>query len=150
MTHLRQFGGHDPRAVRLNAESPLHSDGPNVIAALAKRARRGCREVSWHHALHQQHICATFQSREQLEDLLARSILETVQWHDSIIYLHQEEKVKRWIGIGPGKVGRDLVGKEVGMEGAVKGGGVRGISDPREVEQVLKALEETERYEEHD
>jgi [acyl-carrier-protein] S-malonyltransferase len=50
-----------------------------------------------------------FQSKQQLKDLLARQCVETVLWHDSIVYLHQEEKIKRWIGIGPGKVGRNLV-----------------------------------------
>ncbi|KAK4968727.1 [acyl-carrier-protein] S-malonyltransferase, partial [Elasticomyces elasticus] len=68
----------------------------------------------------------------------------TVLWHDSIRYLDQEDKIRRWIGIGPGKVGRNLVGKEVGMKGAVKGGGVWGISDPREVEGIMRALDETE------
>ena len=71
-------------------------------------------------------------------------------WHDSIVYLHKEEKVRRWLGIGPGKVGRNLVGKEVGMKGAVKGGGVWGISDPREIEAVLRDLDKTETAEEED
>ena len=50
------------------------------------------------------------------------------------------------MGLGPGKVGRNLVGKEVGMQGAdvVRGGGVWGLSDPKEVEGVLRGLEETE------
>jgi [acyl-carrier-protein] S-malonyltransferase len=87
-----------------------------------------------------------FQSKEELKDLWARQCVETVRWWDSIKYLDQEEKVRRWIGIGPGKVGRNLVGKEVGMKGkdVVKGGGVWGISDPKEIEEVLKALDETE------
>ena len=41
-----------------------------------------------------------------------------------------------------------MVGKEVGMKGAVKGGGVWGISDPREVERVLMDLDKTESAEE--
>lgn len=87
-----------------------------------------------------------FQSREELKDMWARQCIETVQWWESIKYLDQEEKVRRWIGIGPGKVGRNLVGKEVGMRGrdTVKGGGVWGISDPKEIEEVLRALDETE------
>jgi [acyl-carrier-protein] S-malonyltransferase len=92
-----------------------------------------------------------FESKEQLKDLLARQAVETVLWHDSIVYLHKEEKVRRWIGIGPGKVGRNLVGKEVGMKGGdTKGGGVWGISDPREVETVLKELDMTETMGEED
>jgi malonyl CoA-acyl carrier protein transacylase len=58
-----------------------------------------------------------FETKAQLKDLLSRQCLETVRWWDSIKYLDQEQKVRRWIGIGPGKVGRNLVGKEVGMRG---------------------------------
>ena len=38
------------------------------------------------------------------------------------------------------------MGKEVGMRGkdTVKGGGVWSISDPKEIEEVLRGLDETE------
>ncbi|KAA6410250.1 MAG: Malonyl -acyl carrier transacylase [Lasallia pustulata] len=87
-----------------------------------------------------------FESAADLKDLLARQCVETVQWWDSIKYLDQEVGVRRWVGIGPGKVGRNLVGKEVGMRGrdVVRGGGVWGISGPMEAELVLRALDETE------
>ncbi len=87
-----------------------------------------------------------FESRAELKDLLARQCIETVQWWDSVKYLDQEQKVRRWIGIGPGKVGRNLVGKEVGMRGkdSVKGGGVWAITNPSEIEEALRGLEETE------
>ncbi|EGY18208.1 malonyl CoA-acyl carrier protein transacylase [Verticillium dahliae VdLs.17] len=88
-----------------------------------------------------------FESKAELQDLLSRQCLETVRWWDSIKYLDQEEKVRRWVGIGPGRVGRNLVGKEVGMKGhdTVKGGGVWAITDPSDIEEVLRGLEETER-----
>jgi len=85
-----------------------------------------------------------FESQEQVVDLLARQAVATVRWWDSVKYLDQEEKVRRWIGIGPGKVGRNLVGKEVGMKGSVKGGGVWGLSAPREVEEIMRGLDDTE------
>lgn len=85
-----------------------------------------------------------FKSKDQLKDLLARQCVETVRWWSSVRYLDQEEKVRRWIGIGPGKVGRNLVGKEVGMKGEIKGGGVWAITSPKEVEEVMKALDDTE------
>jgi [acyl-carrier-protein] S-malonyltransferase len=93
-----------------------------------------------------------FRSKEELKDLWIRSCTETVRWWDSIRYLDQEQKVRRWIGIGPGKVGRNLVGKEVGMRGhdTVKGGGVWGISDPKEIDEFLKGLEATERLNEEE
>lgn len=54
--------------------------------------------------------------------------------------------MRRWVGIGLGKVGRNLVGKEVGMRGkdVVKGGGVWVIIDLSEIEEVLRGLEEME------
>ncbi|KAK8210321.1 [acyl-carrier-protein] S-malonyltransferase [Zalaria obscura] len=157
LTHLRQFGGHDPRAVRLKADSPFHSPlmkpAADVMIQMldeGSSVAKGEDMVMWPGIM----PCVSnvsarpFTDKDQLKDLLARSCVETVQWHDSVRYLDQEEKIRRWIGIGPGKVGRNLVGKEVGMQGAVKGGGVWGINDPREVEEILKALDETEKYEE--
>ena len=69
-----------------------------------------------------------------------------MRWWDSIKFLDQEWGVRRWIGLGPGKVGRNLVGKEVGIRGreGVRGGGVWGVTEPREVETALRGLEETE------
>jgi [acyl-carrier-protein] S-malonyltransferase len=158
LTHLRQFAGHDPRAVRLSSDSPFHSP-------LMKPAAETMKEILSKPSAHTRgdpnadmvtfpgimpcisNVSARpFESRAQLKDLLARQCVETVRWWDSIRYLDQEERVRRWIGIGPGQVGRNLVGKEVGMRGRdiVKGGGVWGISDPREVEEIMRALDETE------
>lgn len=152
LTNLRQFGGHDPRAVRLKSDSPFHSplmqpaqefmrktmnntkrpDGSDIVAfpgAFPIVSNVSARPV---------------RSGDELKDLLARQCVETVLWWDSVRYLDKEEKVRRWIGIGPGKVGRNLVGKEVGMKGAVKGGGVWGITGPKEAEECMRGLEATE------
>ena len=152
LTHLRQFGGHDPRAVMLKSDSPFHSPLMKPAAKamqilLDGKSRVKGREdmdlVSWPGIMEcVSNVSARpFTSREELKDLWARSCVETVRWWDSIKYLDQEQGVRRWIGIGPGKVGRNLVGKEVGMRGhdTVKGGGVWGISDPKEIEEVLRA-----------
>jgi [acyl-carrier-protein] S-malonyltransferase len=149
LTHLRQFAGHDPRSIRLKSDSPFHS--PLMVPA-RDSMRRMLDEKPDIVTFPTPIPCISnvtaqpFRSREDLKDLLARSCVETVLWADSIKYLDQEEKVRRWIGIGPGKVVRNLVGKEVGMRGRdyIKGGGVWGICDPREVEGVLRALEQTE------
>lgn len=157
IAHVRQFLGHDPRAVRLHADSPFHSPIMKPAVAvmremLAQKSVAKGREredvVIWPADI----TCVSnvtarpFESREDVKDLLARQCLETVRWWDSIKYLDQDEKVRRWIGLGPGKVGRNLVGKEVGMRGKdlVKGGGVWAITDPSEIEEVLRGLEETE------
>ncbi|KAL7923653.1 Adaptor complexes medium subunit family domain-containing protein [Trichoderma austrokoningii] len=156
IAHVRQFLGHDPRAVRLHSDSPFHSPimKPAVTVMknlLAKKSRVPGREEEDIITFPGIMPCISnvsarpFQSKEQLKDLLARGCLETVRWWAAIKYLDQEEKVRRWVGIGPGKVGRNLVGKEVGMRGKdlVKGGGVWAITDPFEVEEVLRGLEET-------
>ncbi|KAH7376229.1 malonyl CoA-acyl carrier protein transacylase [Plectosphaerella cucumerina] len=158
IAHVRQFLGHDPRAVRLSSDSPFHSPIMRPAVAVMQRLLAGKSRVPGREGLDVvtfpgrlpcvSNVSARpFGSQEELKDLLARQCLETVRWWDSIRYLDQEEKVRRWIGIGPGKVGRNLVGKEVGMRGRdmVKGGGVWAISDPGEIEEVLRGLEETER-----
>ncbi|KAK2730546.1 malonyl -acyl carrier protein transacylase [Colletotrichum kahawae] len=162
-THVRQFLGHDPRAVRLNSDSPFHSPimkpAVSVVKSiLNKKSRVKGREGKDIITFPGRLPCISnvsarpFESKEDVKDLLARQCLETVRWWDSIKYLDQEEKVRRWIGIGPGKVGRNLVGKEVGMRGkdSVKGGGVWAITDPNEIEEVLKGLEDTEHWSDDD
>lgn len=157
LTHVRVFSGHDPRAVRLKADSPFHSPLMKPAAIAMKKMLEGKSRVKGRE--HEDLVtfpgvmqCISnvtarpFKSKEELKDLWARQAVETVQWWDSIKYLDQEQHVRRWIGIGPGKVGRNLVGKEVGMRGkdGVKGGGVWGITDPKEIEEVLRGLDETE------
>ncbi|CAK7243064.1 MAG: [acyl-carrier-protein] S-malonyltransferase [Sporothrix thermara] len=157
MAQVRRFLGHDPRAVRLNSDSPFHSPIMRPAVAEIRRLLAGHSRVPGRTgedivSFPGQLPCISnvtarpFGSREELKELLARQCEETVRWWDSIRYLDQEEGVRRWIGIGPGKVGRNLVGKEVGMRGKdlVKGGGVWAITDPTEIEEVLRGLEETE------
>lgn len=163
VAHVRQFLGHDPRAVRLKSDSPFHSPimkpAVGVMQKILEgtstaRGREGEDIVSWPGQVPciSNVTARPFGSKAELKDLLARQCLETVQWWDSIKYLDQEQKVRRWVGIGPGKVGRNLVGKEVGMRGkdTVKGGGVWAITDPSEIEEVLRGLEETECLEEEE
>ncbi|KAI2640220.1 malonyl CoA-acyl carrier protein transacylase [Xylaria nigripes] len=157
VAHIRQFLGHDPRAVQLNSDSPFHSPimWPAYHAMrdlLSNKSMVPGRENEDIVTFPTPIQCISnvsarpFSSAADVKDLLARQCLETVRWWDSIKYLDQEQKVRRWIGIGPGKVGRNLVGKEVGMRGTdtVKGGGVWAITDPMDIEDVLKGLEKTE------
>jgi [acyl-carrier-protein] S-malonyltransferase len=157
IAHVRQYLGHDPRAVRLNSDSPFHSPvmqpAVKVVRDLLEgKSRVRGREEEDLVTFPGRIPCVSnvsarlFESRDDLVDLLSRQCLETVRWWDSIKFLDQESKVRRWIGIGPGKVGRNLVGKEVGMRGkdSVKGGGVWAITDPSDIEEVLRGLEETE------
>lgn len=157
VAHVRQFLGHDPRAVRLNSDSPFHSPIMKPAVATVQRLLNGkSREkgeedgdmITFPGKVQciSNITARPFGSKAEMKDLVARSCLETVRWWDSIRYLDQQEKVRRWIGIGPGKVGRNLVGKEVGMRGtdAVKGGGVWAITDPSEIHEFLRGLEDTD------
>ncbi|MCJ1356038.1 MAG: hypothetical protein MMC33_006032 [Icmadophila ericetorum] len=148
LVQLRQFGGHDPRAVRLSSDSPFHS--PVMLPAKAFMVSLLEKTPVKFPGLFPciSNVAAVpFRSAEDLKDLLARQCVETVRWWDTIKYVDQEMGVRRWVGLGPGKVGRNLVGKEVGMKGAdgIRGGGVWGVSDPREAEEVIRGLEMTER-----
>jgi [acyl-carrier-protein] S-malonyltransferase len=163
LAHVRQFGGHDPRAVRLKSDTPFHSPLMKPAALAMRKLLEGKSRVKGKQdddmvtfpgimECVSNVTARPFTSKEELKDLWARQCVETVRWWDSIKYLDQEEKVRRWIGIGPGHVGRNLVGKEVGMQGRdlVKGGGVWCISHPREIEEVLKALDQTESVNDED
>lgn len=153
---VRRFLGHDPRAVRLRSDSPFHCAimRPAVAAMRQMLEHERPWAVRWFPAGRLPCVsnvtARPFGSRAELTELLARQCEETVRWWDSIRYLDQQLGVRRWVGIGPGKVGRNLVGKEVGMRGKdpVKGGGVWAITDPSEIEEVLRGLEETESLEE--
>jgi [acyl-carrier-protein] S-malonyltransferase len=144
LVQLRQFGGHDPRAVRLKSDSPFHSP---AMARATDYMRDAVEKINITFPASVPCIsnvsALPFQSKEDLKDLLSRQCSETVRWWDSIRYLHQDRGVKRWIGIGPGKVGRNLVGKEVGRVDT-KGGGVWAFCDPREMSEIISALEQTE------
>jgi len=147
LVQLRQFGGHDPRAVRLKADSPFHSPIMAPAAHLMTSLLNSpATKITFPGAFPSvSNVSARpFSSIEDLRDLLARQCVETVRWWDSIRWLDQEFGVKRWVGLGPGKVGRNLVGKEVGMQGAGRGAGVWGVSGPGDVEECLRGLEETE------
>lgn len=156
IAHVRQFLGYDPRAVRLKADCPFHSP---IMKPAVTVMRELLKENSHVPGRENEDIvrfpgqipCVSnvsarpFRSKAELKELVARGCLETVRWWDSIKYLDQQDRIRRWVGVGPGKVGRNLVGKEVGMRGKdlVKGGGVWAITDPSEVEEVLRGLEDT-------
>ena len=124
LVQIREFGGHDPRAVEIKSNSPFHS--PIMIPAMEymrKTLRDGPVKFPANMPCISNVSGLPFKSKDDLNDLLSRQAVETVRWWDSIKYLDQTAKVKRWLGVGPGKVGRNLVGKEVGRSFA-KGGGV--------------------------
>ena len=143
LVHIREFGGHDPRAVELKSNSAFHSP---IMMPAYEYMRRALRpeKVQFPGTM----PCISnvsgrpFQSKDDLINNLSRQAIDTVLWWDSIKYLDREAGCRRYLGVGPGKVGRNLVSKEVGRSSA-KGGGVFSISDPSEIESVLKSLADT-------
>ena len=144
LVQIREFGGHDPRAVEIKSNSPFHSPIMKPAQDYMRTVlRNGPVQFPAKMPCVSNVSALPFQSGEDVKDLLARQATETIRWWDSIKYLDKVANTKRWLGVGPGKVGRNLVGKEVGRSGA-KGGGVWAISDPKEVEAALRSIEETE------
>lgn len=145
MVQVREFGGHDPRAVELKSESPFHSP---IMKPAEEYMRKALDDGTVNFPGSMPCVANVtgrpFRSKEDVKDLLSRQCIQTVKWWESLKYLDQKRKVKRWLGIGPGKVGRNLVGKEVGRV-PLKGGGVWSISDPKDVELALRQLEESEK-----
>lgn len=138
LIQLRQFGGHDPRAVRIKSDSPFHSP---IMVPAADYMRETLQKVDVRFPglfpCISNVSSAPFSSKEDLKDLLSRQCVDTVKWWQSIKYLDQERGVRRWLGIGPSKVGRNIVGKEIGKI-PTKGGGIWAICDPNDIEHTLR------------
>lgn len=147
VVQLRQYGGHDPRAVRLRCDSAFHTP---MMAPAAAAVRDSLARIPITFpapiACVSNISARAFASPAELRHLLARQCVDTVRWWDCIRHLDLDLRVRRWLGIGPGRVGRNLVGKEVGMRGRdlVRGGGVWGVTDPKEIEPALRGLDDTE------
>ena len=143
LVHIREFGGHDPRAVELNSRSAFHSP---IMMPAYEYMRKAMIPEKVHFPAKMPTISNVsgrpFKSKEDLINNLSRQAIDTVLWWDSIKYLDKEAGCQRYLGVGPGKVGRNLVSKEVGRSSA-KGGGVWSISDPNEIEPALKGMDAT-------
>ena len=51
-------------------------------------------------------------NENDISELLVQQITGTVQWHDSITYLREQEGVSDFLCVGPGKVLANLLKKE--------------------------------------
>lgn len=142
IANIRGFDGHDPRALRLNVSAPFHS---MVMAPAVPVVEKMLHEMEIRFPpANDIEVLANVTARPyksvgELQSVLARQCTSTVRWAESIQYLDHERNVTRWIGIGPGKVGRNLVGREVrgGMNRVV---GVEGL-DAKSIEEAVMELE---------
>jgi [acyl-carrier-protein] S-malonyltransferase len=136
MSHLRTFSGHDPRPVKLNVAAPFHTSilqpAVGVVHAVLTDMKLSLPA--------QIPVISNVTAREfpnnekQLKHLVEEQTVRRVKWYESVLYLHERCGVKRWLGIGPGNVGRNLIGRELGMER------VWGLSTVKELDGVLEML----------
>jgi [acyl-carrier-protein] S-malonyltransferase len=134
--HLRTFSGHDPRPIKLNVSAPFHTKilqpaVPVVHQALENITLTLPPKIS---------IISNVTAREFPNDakvlkmLVEQQTVRRVKWYESVMYLNDHCGVKRWLGIGPGNVGRNLIGRELGMNK------VWGLSSVKELDGVLEML----------
>ncbi|KAI5845041.1 acyl transferase/acyl hydrolase/lysophospholipase [Morchella snyderi] len=140
LCHMRKFKGSDPRAIRLNVSAPFHS---HIMYPAVKVVKNLLDEMEIRPGFEKVVANATGRPYEGVEPMkrhLAAQAVETVQWKDSIGYLERVQGVERWVGIGPGKVGKNLVGREVqgGPPSVLCATGL----DIKEMEEVVRALED--------
>jgi [acyl-carrier-protein] S-malonyltransferase len=143
--HIRKFTGHDPRALRLNVSAPFHSPVMGPVVPVVRSMLEAC-EVQYPPTSDAEVIANViarpYDSEKELRQVLAEQTTATVRWAESIKYLDEERDVQRWIGMGPGRVGKNLVGREV-RGGMKRVYGVEG-SSAAEIEEVVKKLEQAE------
>jgi [acyl-carrier-protein] S-malonyltransferase len=141
LVHIREFGGHDPRAVELKSRSAFHSPIMMPAYEFMKKAVTEDKVMFPGRVPCISNVTARpFDSKRGIINNLARQAIDTVLWWDSLKYLDREVGCRRYLGVGPGKVGRNLVSKEVGRSSA-KGGGVWSITEPHEIETTLREME---------
>lgn len=142
--HLRKFQGNDPRAIRLNVSAPFHSQimapAVPIVRALLDGMQLGGGAAAEPGKVVSNATARPYRDLEEMKRLLAAQAVETVQWKDSISFLENEMGVTHWFGLGPGKVGRNLIGREVrgGYKSVL---GVDGM-DVGEMEKAVRALED--------
>lgn len=142
LDHLRQFSGHDPRALRLNVSAPFHSRLMAPAVDVLREELAGVK-LDWSARKGEVvgNVSATvYGSEEELREILPKQAVEGVRWAESVVYLEKTKGVRRWIGFGPEiKVGRGLVKRDINSEAEVVmvGEGMGGA----EWEHVVRILE---------
>jgi len=136
ISHLRTFSGHDPRPVKLAVSAPFHTSILQPAVEAVQTALEGIKLS----LPAQIPVISNVTAREfpndgkTLKRLVAEQSVRRVKWYESVLYLHEQRGVKRWLGIGPGNVGRNLIGRELGMDK------VWGLSSVKELDGVLHML----------
>lgn len=136
MGHLRHFSGHDPRPIRLNVSAPFHTSILQPAADTVKEMLDGMT-LSLPPKIT---VISNVTAREfpndqkEIKRLVEQQVVRRVKWYESVLYLSDKCGVNQWVGIGPGNVGRNLIGRELGMDK------VWGLSTVSELDGVLEML----------
>ena len=136
MGHLRTFSGHDPRPIKLNVSAPFHT---SILQPAVEKVQTALQQMKISLPA-KIPVISNVTAREfpndaeALKVLVAEQSVRRVRWYESVLYLNDHCGVKRWLGIGPGSVGRNLIGRELGMNK------VWGLSNVKELEGVLQML----------
>jgi len=136
MGHLRTFSGHDPRPVKIDVSAPFHTSILQPAVGAVHSALSTMKlSLPAQIPVISNVTAREFPNNEQkLRHLVEEQTVRRVKWYESVLYLHDHCGVKRWLGIGPGNVGRNLIGKELGMNK------VWGLSSVNELDAVLEML----------
>jgi [acyl-carrier-protein] S-malonyltransferase len=136
MGHLRTFSGHDPRPVKLNVSAPFHTSilKPAVIAVHETLTNMKLSLPPRIPVISNVTARVFPEDEAELKQLVEQQSIRRVKWFESVLYLNDHCGVRRWLGIGPGNVGRNLIGKELGMNK------VWGLSTVKELDGVLEML----------
>lgn len=136
ISHLRTFSGHDPRPVKLNVTAPFHTSILQPAVGAVHDALKSMK-LSLPAKIP---VISNVTAREFPDDepslkmLVEEQAVRRVKWYESVLYLNDRCGVQRWLGIGPGNVGRNLIGRELGMNK------VWGLSSVKELDSVLEML----------
>jgi [acyl-carrier-protein] S-malonyltransferase len=136
MGHLRTFSGHDPRPIKLNVSAPFHT---SILQPAVEPVHTALSSMKLSLPA-QIPVISNVTAREfpndekQLKALVEQQTVRRVRWYESVLYLNDQCGVNRWLGIGPGNVGRNLIGRELGMNK------VWGLSSIKELDGVLEML----------
>ncbi len=136
MGHLRTFSGHDPRPIKLNVSAPFHT---SILQPAVYKVHSALQRMSLSLPANIP-VISNVTAREfpndadELRVLVEQQAVRRVKWYESVLYLNDHRGVKRWLGIGPGSVGRNLIGRELGMNK------VWGLSSVKELDGVLEML----------
>ena len=136
MGHLRTFSGHDPRPVKLNVSAPFHTSILQPAVTAVHNAVVGMKvSLPAQISVILNVTARKFpEDEKELKMLMEQQCVRQVKWYESVLYLNNHCGVQRWLGIGPGNVGRNLIGRELGMNK------VWGLSSVKELDGVLEML----------